>query len=106
MATLKFARTWAAIEKLPESNQERARTIMKKFEFMDRQLDKLQAQIKRTGWTEVYQNGQNQSGMKKSAAGEAYNSLMKNYMTAVRQLEDILADVTDGIDELEQRFFK
>lgn len=106
MATIKFTRTKENVEKLPESKKERAQSLLNKIVFMERQLEKLQAQLKKTGWVEEYQNGENQSGVKKSAVGEAYNSLIKNYITAVKQLEDILADVTDDVDELEQRFFK
>ena len=106
MATIKFTRTKENVEKLPESNRERAQSLLNKIIFMERQLEKLQAQVRKIGWVEEYRNGENQSGVKKSAVGEAYNSLVKNYITAVRQLEDILADVTDDVDELEQRFFK
>lgn len=106
MATIKFTRTQENVAKLSESRQERAQSLLNKIKFMERQLTKLEALIRKTGWTEEYTNGANQSGIKKSAVGEAYNSLMKNYITAVKQLEDILADVTDDVDELEQTFFR
>lgn len=106
MATIKFTRTQENIAKLSESRQERAQSLLNKIIFMEKELAKLQRDLRRTGWTEEYVNGANQSGVKKSAAGEAYNSLIKNYIAAVKQLEDILADVTDDVDELEQAFFK
>ena len=48
-------------------------------EFMAKELKKLRADIKKNGWTEEYQNGQNQHGIKKSSAGEVYNTLVKNF---------------------------
>lgn len=106
MATIKFTRTLENIAKLPESKQERAQSLLNKIIFMEKQLTKLEREVRWTGWTEEYVNGANQRGIKKSAVGEAYNSLIKNYITAVKQLEDILADVTDDVDELEQQFFR
>lgn len=106
MATIKFTRTQENVGKLPESKRERAQSLLNKIIFMEQQLTKLQAKVRKTGWTEEYRNGENQSGVKKSAVGEAYNSLIKNYIPTVKQLEDILSDVTDDVDELEKEFFR
>ena len=41
-------------------------------------------------WTEEYQNGQNQRGLKKSAAAEVHISLTKNLNAIMKQLLDLV----------------
>ena len=47
-----------------------------------------------------YKNGENQFGLKKSAALEAYNTIIKNYNSVIKQLLDILPEGVEA-DELE-----
>ena len=42
------------------------------------------------GYTEEYQNGANQRGIKKCSEVEIYNNLAKNYLSYVKQLDDML----------------
>ena len=46
--------------------------------------------INEKGYTEEYQNGQNQKGIKKCSEVEIYNTIIKNYMSCIRQLTDLL----------------
>jgi hypothetical protein len=72
--------------------------------FMAITLEDLQEEINLNGVTETYQNGANQSGVKKSAAVEVYNAMIKNHVNVVKQLTDLLPKVestkkSDGFDE-------
>lgn len=68
--------------------------------FMLIHMQDLQDEINAKGCTEPYQNGENQRGIKKSAAFNAYTSTIKNYMTAIKQLADLAPDGTNT-DELD-----
>ena len=106
MASKLFARTRQNVGKLPESEKERAESLLNNLIFQHQQLKKLQAVIRKNGWSEEYQNGQNQSGRKKTAEGDAYNSLIKSYTATMKQLNEMLESVADDGDVLENKYFK
>lgn len=58
--------------------------------FITVSLQDIEAQLNETGWTEYYQNGQQQSGWKKSAAADVHISLTKNLNAIVKQLLDLV----------------
>ena len=60
--------------------------------FMSVTLDELQAEINSSGAIESYQHGREQSGIKVSAAVQAYNSIMKNYIPAIKTLYGLLPE--------------
>lgn len=69
--------------------------------FMAESLDKLQEIIREKGFTEEYQNGANQSGVKKCSEVEIYNTMVKNYSSVIKQLTDLLPNgAGSGGDEL------
>ena len=69
--------------------------------FMAESLDELQEIIREKGFTEEYQNGANQNGVKKCSEVEIYNTMIKNYTSVVKQLVDLLPDgAASGGDEL------
>ena len=98
----KFGKTKKLVEELPDSKRERAAKLLIKLEFMNEEIDKLQAILKEKGWVEQYQNGANQFGLKKSSEGEVYMNLMKTYNSTLRSLNDMLPDDVSTQDELEQ----
>ena len=53
-------------------------------------LADLQEQINHDGLVDEYQNGRNQSGLKQSAALQAYNNTMKIYLATVKTLFSFL----------------
>ena len=53
-------------------------------------LQELEDQLNRDGWVEPYKNGQNQHGLKKSAAAEVHISLTKNLNAIMKQLIDLV----------------
>lgn len=60
--------------------------------FMSVTLDDLKEDIKTYGVKEPYMNGSNQFGFKESIESKTYNTMLKNYMNAVKQLIDLLPD--------------
>lgn len=53
-------------------------------------LEELETQLNDVGFTEYYQNGETQSGWKKSAAADVHISLTKNLNTLIKQLLDLV----------------
>lgn len=69
--------------------------------FMAESLDELQSIINEKGFTEEYQNGANQFGVKKCSEVEIYNTMIKNYSSVIKQLVDLLPNGgAGGGDEL------
>ena len=64
--------------------------LMQNAAFMRVTLEDLQEIIIEEGPTEVYTNGQHQEGVKQSAAVQAYNSLIKNYVSVIKSLAQYL----------------
>ena len=67
--------------------------------FMTVTLEDLQDEINRNGTTEQYKNGANQYGIKKSAAVEVYNVMIKNHMNVIKQLNELVPKSEDTDDE-------
>jgi hypothetical protein len=65
-------------------------TLIDRAAYITVSLQELEQQLNAFGWVEEYRNGQNQSGLKKSAAAEVYNSLTKNLTTIMKQLVDLV----------------
>ena len=70
--------------------------------FITVSLEDLETQLNEIGWTEYYQNGENQSGWKKSAAADVHISLTKNLNTIIKQLLELVppAKRRSKLDEL------
>jgi len=100
MAISKFTKTKAELSQLPPGKKERASALLSKVMFMEKQLEDLQEIIKKKGWTEEYQNGANQKGIKKSTEGETYQVMIKNYAAAIDRLDKMLPDGLKETDEL------
>lgn len=74
-----------------DGNQRAAVTpLIQNAAFMKVTLEDLQAAINADGATDEYQNGANQSGIKQSANLQAYNSLIKNYASVIKNLAQLL----------------
>jgi hypothetical protein len=58
--------------------------------FITISLQDLEEQLNATGWVEPYQNGENQSGLKKAAAADVHISLTKNLNAIVKQLLELV----------------
>lgn len=66
--------------------------LIENVAFMSVTLDELKEDIKMYGVKETYMNGINQFGFKESIESKAYNTMLKNYMNAIKQLIDLLPE--------------
>lgn len=80
-------------ELLPDDTKLLCSDLINNAAWMAVELAELQEIIQATGSVEEYHNGANQSGLKMSAAIQAYNSLMKSYNSSLRLL---LSELPDG----------
>lgn len=63
--------------------------------FLTVTIGKLEEDINTNGYKEEYQNGENQKGIKKSAAAELHVSYMKNFLAVMKQLHEYLDPVAN-----------
>ena len=76
--------------------------LIENLVFIEFQLKELQEIIKKDGFTDEYQNGNNQYGKKQSANVQSYNALVKSYNMISQRLEGMLPKVTktSKLDEM------
>lgn len=94
----------AIYNKLDTKTKKAVSTLVDEAAFMAASLYELKKIINEKGYTEEYQNGQNQKGIKKCSEVEIYNTIIKNYMSCIRQLTDLLPkqkekDPDDGFED-------
>lgn len=65
-------------------------SLIEEAAFMSVSLGELRKIIDEKGYTETYQNGANQKGIKKCSEIEIYNTMIKNYMAVIKQLTDLM----------------
>ena len=78
--------------KIGKDKQTIVEKLIDNVAFMSITLDELKEDIKKYGVKETYMNGSNQFGFKESIESKTYNTMLKNYMNAVKQLIDLLPD--------------
>lgn len=64
--------------------------------FLTIHLEDLEEQLNAEGWTEEYQNGKDQYGVKKSAAADVHISLTKNLTAITKQLLELVPPAQKG----------
>lgn len=80
-------------------------SLVQNAAFMAITLRELQDKLNKDGLVCEYQNGENQWGTKKSPEVDIYNTMVKNYISCIKQLADFLPKdegkklVNDGFDE-------
>ena len=90
-----------AFKQLDENTMSVVRTLIESVAFMSVELKDLEGVISVNGQIETYRNGAYQTGYKKSAASEAYNSMKKTYLADIKLLADLIgANAKDFNDEL------
>ena len=79
------------------------KSLIENASFMAITLDDLQVVINEEGVISKYQNGENQWGTKKSPEVEVYNTMIKNHLSIMKQLTDLLpkkiTTEDDGFDK-------
>lgn len=79
--------------------------LINRAAFITVSLEDLEVQLNETGWVEVYQNGENQSGVKKAAAADVHISLTKNLNAIIKQLLELVppAQKASRLEQMMQR---
>jgi hypothetical protein len=79
--------------------------LLDRAAFITVSLEDVEEQLNEIGWTEYYQNGETQSGWKKSAAADVHISLTKNLNTIIKQLLELVppAQKRSKLEELRSR---
>lgn len=77
---------------LPDNKKKMAEKLIENASFMSITLDKLKEDIKLYGVKETYVNGKDQFGFKESIESKTYNTMVKNYMNIIKQLNDMLPE--------------
>lgn len=80
-------------------------SVIENAAFMAVTLRELQNHLNKEGLTCEYQNGENQYGIKKAPEIDIYNTMIKNFISAMKSLTDLLPKgsgdkiLDDGFDE-------
>ena len=106
MAKSRFTAVSRIAKGLSPAKKELAQKLISKAVFMETELEKLQAAISEKGWTETYQNGANQFGIKKSSEGDVYNTLIKNYTAVIAKLNEIIKEEGQQVSDELMEFLK
>lgn len=77
---------------LPDNKKKMAEKLIENASFMSITLDELKEDIKIYGVKETYVNGKDQFGFKESIESKTYNTMVKNYMNIIKQLNDMLPE--------------
>lgn len=92
-------------KELPNNKKKMAEKLIENASFMSITLDELKEDIKLYGVKETYVNGKDQFGFKESIESKTYNTMVKNYMNIIKQLNDMLpAEKKVDIDDEFERF--
>lgn len=77
---------------LPDNKKKMTEKLIENASFMSITLDELKEDIKIYGVKETYVNGKDQFGFKESIESKIYNTMVKNYMNIIKQLNDMLPE--------------
>lgn len=75
---------------IDEKKKKTVQSLISSAAFMSISIKELEGIINVKGYTEEYQNGANQRGIKKCSEVEIYNIMIKNHMNCIKQLTDLL----------------
>ncbi len=94
-----------ALGEIDENQLDIVKSLVEEASFMRVTLQNLRTAISINGVVDTYQNGEKQSGRKKSTEVDIYNTMIKNYNATVKQIIDVVSkqpgrgDVSDGFEE-------
>lgn len=93
----------SVLKNLDKKTKKAISSLVENAAFMAVTLRELKDTMNREGLICEYQNGENQSGIKKSPQVDIYNTMVKNYISAMKQITDLLPKgslkVDDGFEE-------
>lgn len=77
---------------LEENKKKLAKSLIENAAFMSTTLEDLKKDIVKYGVKETYVNGRDQYGFKESIESKTYNTMIKNYMNIIKQLNDMMPE--------------
>ena len=77
---------------LEENKKKLAKSLIENAAFMSITLEDLKKDIVKYGVKETYVNGKDQYGFKESIESKTYNTMIKNYMNIIKQLNDMMPE--------------
>lgn len=77
-------------KKLDKKMQKVVDSLVDEAAFVAVSLYELRQIIDEKGYTEEYQNGANQKGVKKCSEVEIYNTMLKSYSAIIKQLTELV----------------
>ena len=83
-------RLWEIFQGLEPNKLSTCQALIERAAFITVSLEDLEEELNEKGWTEPYQNGANQAGLKKAAAADVHISLTKNLNAIIKQLLDLV----------------
>ena len=84
------ARLMELFKDLEPNKLQTCHALIDRAAFITISLQDIEEQLNDIGFTEYYQNGESQSGWKKSAAADVHISLTKNLNTIIKQLLELV----------------
>lgn len=87
---MEYDRLMALFKSAPKEKLALARKLISRAAFLSIMVDELEKDITENGYEQEYQNGENQRGVKKSAAADLHVSYSKNLFAVMKQLNDML----------------
>lgn len=88
----RLARIYSGLDK---KRKTLAAPLISSAAFMAVSMMELEKIMNIKGYTEKYQNGANQSGLKKTTESETYNNMAKNHLAYRKQLDEMLKDTDE-----------
>lgn len=82
---------------IDEKKKMTVQSLISSAAFMAISIKELEGIINVKGYTEEYQNGANQRGIKKCSEVEIYNIMIKNHMNCIKQLTDLLPKSNNSV---------
>lgn len=95
-----LGRFWPIYDGGSEEQKVKGLHLVQNLVFIEGQLAQLQGEIREKGVVCEYQNGKNQWGTRKSPEVDVYNALLKNYISGIKQLNEIFGEQAQAEDEL------
>lgn len=77
-------------ENIETNKRKTVEKLIENAAFMAVTLEETRQIVARDGVVEAYQNGENQKGVKKSAAVEVYDKMVNTYSKVIKQLCDLM----------------
>lgn len=96
-----YSRKLKSVFKNVDANKKKVvEPLIERAAFLQASLEELEKKILEKGYIEAYQNGEKQSGYKKSAEADLHSTYTKNYSTIIKQLIEICPDAPKAKSKL------